>query len=136
MVTPYFVNADLAPVATPAAVSASLVRQHGADVGFGHRRAVDFGVAVKPPHGLAPPDRAHVIFDGVAGHHGLAKFALVDGEKINRTGFLCALDRFDTDHAGGLRHRFDHHHAGIDRAIREVPLERRFVEGDVLDADP
>jgi hypothetical protein len=39
------------------------------------------GVAVKPPHGLAAADRTHVILDGIAGHHRLAKLALVDGQK-------------------------------------------------------
>src|SRR5690348_10767037 len=39
------------------------VGEHRADVGLGHGLAVDDGVAVKPPHRLAPADAAHVIFD-------------------------------------------------------------------------
>src|ERR1700730_2367032 len=115
--------------------ASSSIRQHRADIGFRDGRTIYLGVAVKPPHGLAPADRAHVIFDGIAGHHGLAKLALVDGEKINGARLLGALDRFDADHAGGLRHRFDHHDARIDRPFRKVPEKRQLVEGDVLDAD-
>ena len=37
--------------------------------------------------------------------------------------------------AGGLRHALDHQHAGINRAVRKMPVERRLVDGDVLDAD-
>src|SRR3984957_10424739 len=111
------------------------IGQHRADVGLGHRRAVHPGVAVKPPHGLAAADRAHVILHGVAGHHGLAKLAFVDGEKIHRARPLGAFDRLDPDHAGGLRHGLDHHHAGIDRSFGKMTLECRLVEGDVLDAD-
>src|SRR5229473_4457028 len=111
------------------------VGQHRAHVGFGCGYTVHHGVAVKPPHGLAPADAAHVILDGIAGHHRLAKLALVDGEKINRARLLCAFDRLDTYHAGGLRHGLDHHHARIYRTLREMPEKRWFVEGDVLDAD-
>src|SRR5256885_8477046 len=72
-----------------------------------------------PIYGLAAADRAHVILDGVAGHHRLAKLALVDGEKVNRARLLRAFHRLDTYHAGGLRHGLDHHHAGIYRTLRE-----------------
>src|SRR5216683_5808912 len=125
------------PVASFAtcASNPSSVGQHCADIGLGHGRAVHDGVAVKPPHGLAPADAAHVVFDGVAGHHRFTEFALVDSEKINRARFLGALDRLDADHAGGLRHRLDHHHPGIDRTFRKMPLKWRLAEGDVLDAD-
>src|SRR5712671_5965072 len=111
------------------------VGQHRPDVGFGHSYTVHVGVAVKPPHGLAPADAAHVILDGVAGHHRLAKLALVDGEKVNRARLPCAFHRLDAYHAGGLRHGLDHHHARIYRPLREVPEKRGLVEGDVLDAD-
>src|SRR6185295_16278143 len=111
------------------------IRQHRADIGLRNHAAIHLGVAVKPPHRLAAADRAHVILDGIAGHHRLAEFALVDGEEINRARLLGALDRLDADHAGGLRHGLDHHHAGIDRTVRKMAEKRRFVEGDVLDAD-
>src|SRR6185312_15325637 len=73
--------------------------------------------------------------DGVAGHHRLSEFALVDGEKIHRARLLGALDRLDPDDTGGLCHRLDHHHAGIDRPLGKMPEERRLGIGDVLDAD-
>src|SRR5260370_13699535 len=123
---------DFARDGTGPPSAASSVGQHRTDVGFGDGCAVHPGVAVKPPHGLAPADAAHVIFDGIAGHHGFTELALVDGEKVNRARLLRALDRFDTDHAGGLRHRFDHHHPRIDRAIWKMTEERRFVQGEVL----
>src|SRR6185437_7002419 len=59
----------------------------------------------------------------------------VDGQKVDRARLLGALDREDTDDASGLGHGFDHHHAWIYRALGKMPLERRFVDGDVLDAD-
>src|SRR6266567_6188908 len=111
------------------------IRQHRADIGLGDGRAIDLGVAVKPPHGLAAADRTHVIFDGIAGHHGFSEFALVDGQEINRARLLGALDRLDADDAGGLRHGFDHHYARIDRALRKMPEKRQLVESDILDAD-
>src|ERR1700676_195840 len=111
------------------------VGQHRADVGFGHGNTIHDGVAVKPPHGLASADAAHVIFDGIAGHHRLAELAVVDGEKIDRARLLCAFDRHDADHPRRLRHGFDHHHARIYRALRKMTEERQFVEGNVLDAD-
>src|SRR6266849_7740905 len=125
------------PVASFAtcASNPSSVGQHRANIVLGKSRAVDDGVAVKPPHGLAPADAAHVVFDGVAGHHRLAEFALVDGEKINRARLFGAFYRLDADHAGGLRHRLDHHHPGIDRTLRKMSLKWRLVEGDILDAD-
>src|SRR5581483_5806657 len=98
----------------------SLIGQHRPDIGFRGDRAVDLGLAVKPPHGLAAADGAHVILDGLTGHHRLPELALVDGQEIDRTRLLGPLDRFDTDHARGLRHRLDHHHAGIDRALGEM----------------
>src|ERR1700686_3956078 len=96
------------------------VAQHRADIGLGNRCAVDDGVTVKPPHRLAPADAAHVVFDGITGHHRLAEFALVDGEKINRARLLGALDRQDTDDAGGLRHGLDHHHTRIYRTLGKM----------------
>src|ERR1700726_1709864 len=99
------------------------VAQHRADIGLGNRYAVDDGVTVKPPHGLAAADAAHVVFDGIAGHHRLAEFALVDGEKIDRARLLGAFDRQDADDAGGLCHGLDHHYTRIDRALRKMPLK-------------
>src|SRR5580698_5062890 len=101
----------------------SSVRQHRADVGFGDGDAAYLGVAVKPPHGLAAANRAHVVFDGIAGQDRLAKLAFVDGQKIHRAWLFGALDRLDADYARGLRHGLDHHHAGIYRAVRKVTWE-------------
>src|ERR1700687_4405915 len=111
------------------------VGQHRPNVGFGDGNTVHDGVAVKPPHGLAAPDAAHVIFDGIAGHHRLAEFAFVDGEKIDRARLLCAFDRHDTDHPRGLRHGLDHHHTGIDRPLGKMTEKRRLVDRHVLDPD-
>src|ERR1700752_1647401 len=113
----------------------SSIRQHGADIGLRDDRAVDPGFAVKPPHGLAAADGAHVILDGVAGHHGLPELALVDGQEVDRARLFGALDRLDADDACGLRHGLDHHHAGIDRALGEMAEETRLVVGAILDAD-
>ncbi len=55
------------------------VGQHGTHIRLGNDRAVDLGITMKPPHGLAPRDAAHVIFDGVARQNRLAELALVDG---------------------------------------------------------
>src|SRR5262245_41699011 len=63
------------------------IRQHRADIGLGDHAAIDLGVTVKPPHRLAAADRAHVVLDGVAGHHRFAELALVDGEEIHRAWF-------------------------------------------------
>src|SRR5260370_40848537 len=60
------------------------VGQHSAHVGLGRCYAVNPCVAMKPPHGLAPPDRAHVIFNGIAGHPRLAKIATVESETVTR----------------------------------------------------
>ncbi len=69
------------------------------------------------------------------GNTGFAEFAFIDGQKINRARLLGAFDRDDTDHACGLRHRFNHHHARIDRTVREMARKHGFIERDVLDAD-
>src|ERR1700716_382371 len=113
----------------------SSVGQHRANVGLGNGRAIHNGVAVKPPHGLATADAAHVVFDGIAGHDRLAKLALVDGEKINRARFFGAFDRQDADDASGLCHGFDHHHPGIDRPLGKMTRKRRLVDRHVLDPD-
>src|SRR6476661_10806781 len=73
------------------------VRQHRADVGLSDGLTVHPGIAVKPPHGLAAADRAHVVFDGITGHHRLAELALIDGEEINRARLFGTIDRFDDD---------------------------------------
>src|SRR5450432_3056412 len=135
MVTPYFEMGGAGSASPAGQRSPSSVRQHRANVGLGDGGAVDDGVAVKPPNGLAAADAAHVIFDDIAGHHRLAEFALVDGEKINRARLLRAFDRLDADNPRGLRHGLDHHHAWIDRAVGEMTEKRRLVEGDVLDTD-
>jgi len=57
-------------------------------VGLRDHAAIHLGVAVKPPHRLAAADRAHVVLDGIAGHHGFSEFALVDGEKIDGARLL------------------------------------------------
>src|SRR5258708_24306960 len=77
----------------------SSVRQHRANVGFGDGYAVHLGVAVKPPHRLAPADAAHVIFDGIAWQHRLAELAFVDGKKINPARLLGAFNPQDADYA-------------------------------------
>src|SRR5262245_14905916 len=111
------------------------VGQHRADIGFRDHLPVDLGVAVEPPHRLAPADQPQMVLDGVTGDHGLAKFALVDSEEIHRAGFFGVGIRADADHACGLRHGLDHHDARIDRTIGKVPEKAGLVEGDVLDAD-
>src|SRR5215472_2184440 len=111
------------------------VSQHRADIGFRDRFAIHPGITVEPPHGVAAADALHVIFDGVAGHHRFAEFALVDGEEVHRARLVGAFHRLDPDHAGSLRHRLDHHHARVDGTLRKMPGELRFVDGDVLDAD-
>ena len=35
----------------------------------------------------------------------------------------------------GLRHGFNHQHAGHDGVAGEMPLEERLVEGDILDGN-
>jgi len=67
--------------------SVLISRQHRANVGFGDGGTVHDGVAVKPPHGLAPADAAHVYSMVSPGITGL-ELALVDGEKINRARLL------------------------------------------------
>src|SRR6202167_4018998 len=116
-------------------ISPSSVGEHRANVGFRDDRAVDLGVAVKPPHRPPPADGAQVILDGIARHYRLAELAFVDGQKVNRARLLGALDGEDADHPGGLGHGFDHHHTRIYRALGKMPLERRLVDGDILDAD-
>src|ERR1700737_2971778 len=111
------------------------IRQHGANVSFGDGYAVHLGVAVKPPHRLAPTDAAHVVFDGIAGHHRFSEFALVDGQKIDRTRFLGAFDRLDANHARRLRHSLDHHHPWVYRAVRKMTQKWRLVDSNVLDPD-
>src|SRR6185436_17074074 len=102
---------------------------------FGDGRAIHPGIAVKPPHRLAPTDAAHVVFDRIARHYGFTKLALVDGEKIDRAGFFGTGYGEDADHAGRLRHRLDHHDTRINRIFRKMAEERHFAESDVLDAD-
>jgi hypothetical protein len=46
----------LRPWAPIEGIGSSSIGQHRANVGFGDGLAVDFGIAVKPPHGLAPTD--------------------------------------------------------------------------------
>src|SRR5215475_8089157 len=81
-----------APITAPAAtralasidvIAASPVRDHGGDLGLGDELARHLGLAAVPPHLPALRDLAHVVFDGVARHHRLAEFRLVDGEEVD-----------------------------------------------------
>ena len=108
--------------------SAHASDNHGADFGFGDDLAGDFGLAAIPPHGLAPGDLGHVIFDGVARHHRLAEFRLVDGQEKHRlrlrsttiaamqsTPAVCAMPSIIST-------------PGKHRIAGKVPLELRLVE--------
>jgi hypothetical protein len=55
--------------------------------------------------------------------------------KYTARGFSVPSTDADADHARGLSHAFDHQHARIDRAIREMSQESRLVDGDVLDTN-
>src|SRR5437868_9911829 len=74
-------SASLAPSATRAIgsiLATSGVRDHRAEVGFGHQLTADLGLAAVPPHVLAPCRAVHVILEHVAWHHRLAELGFVD----------------------------------------------------------
>src|SRR5262249_61605044 len=83
---------------------------HGVDLRLGHDLSGYFGFAAIPPHVLFPSLLGHVIFERVAGYHGLAKLGLVDREEEHGLVGRQVL-RQRTDYARGLRHAFDHQHA-------------------------
>ena len=70
----------------------------------------------------------------VAGQHRAAELRLVDADEVHELP-LRIVDRVEEQHAAGLRHRLDDEHRRHDRMAREVALEERLVDGDVLDAD-
>src|SRR5436190_5996898 len=108
--SPITAPSSIRAVGSILAIDPSSVGQHRADIGFRHDLSVDLGIAMEPPHGLAPADAAHVVLDGVTGTHRLSELALVDGEEIHRARLVRAFHRFDADDASGLRHGLDHHH--------------------------
>ena len=113
----------------------SCIPGHGADLGFGDQFSRNLGLAAEPPHGPALGNLGHVIFDGVARNHGLAKLRLVDRHEIDELRFAGEVFCEDADRARGLRHAFDEENAGEYRIARKVSLKLRLVGGDVLDAD-
>ena len=66
----------------------------------------------------------------VARFYGLAKLNLVRAHKEGQ--FVRAVNPFEHQHAGRLRHGLQLEDAGHDRISRKVPLEKRLVYGNIL----
>src|SRR5580704_17537977 len=73
--------------------------------------------------------------DPVAWHDRLAKPGLVDAHEIKKRRLSTGRMRVDAQNPSGLGHALDQKDAGHDRALREMPLELRLVDADILDAD-
>src|SRR5215469_411452 len=92
--------------------------------------AVDVRLRVQAAVGLAQPFDMDVHHQSIARQHGTAEAHFVDAREIGharRRGF-----RLEDDGAAQLCHRLDDEDARHHRVVREMSLEERFVEGDVL----
>ncbi len=68
----------------------------------------------------------------VARQHGTAETRVRDTRQKKQRSRFDVAKRHVAEHAAGLRHRLDDEHARHDRLAREMTLEERFVDGDVL----
>src|SRR6185295_6880337 len=64
--------------------TASIVHDHGTDIGFGCEFATDLCFAVEPPHALLLRLFRHVIFHDISRNDGPAEFRLINGKEQNR----------------------------------------------------
>src|ERR1700733_2108285 len=94
-------------VGSIAVIARSYAVDYRADIGLGHDLSGDLGFAAVPPHVLSSGGLGHVIFDGITRKHRLAKFRLVDCEKIDRRSLGLPAQHVHADDAGGLRHALD-----------------------------
>ena len=69
--------------------------------------------------------------EGVAGHHLLAEFHIVDLHEVGAVA-LRILHGAEHQQAAGLRHGLHEEHTGHHRLLGEVTLEERLVDGYVL----
>src|SRR6185436_3819323 len=115
--------------------TASIVHDHGADIGFGCEFATDLCFAVEPPHALLLRLFRHVIFHDISRNDGPAEFRLIDGKEQNRFRRLCESARERANRSGCLRHAFDEENAGHYGPCRKVAGKEWLVHGYVLDAD-
>ena len=65
---------------------------------------------------------------------GFAEPGILHRHEINHLAFRLRTERIDHDYSRCLRHRFDDQNARHDRMRREMALEIRFVDRDILDA--
>ena len=73
--------------------------------------------------------------DPIARHDWLAKPGFVDPREINKLRLLAARMRVDAQNPRGLSHALDQKNPRHDRALREMSLELRLIDADILDAD-
>ena len=84
--------------------------------------AADLRLAAIPPHVAAVRDLVHVIFDACRrARAGLRNLALSMVRKYRRAARRPAAASRRHKHARGLRHAFDHQHAGHDRIVGKMP---------------
>src|SRR2546430_3515065 len=74
-------------------------------------------------------------FDPIPWQDGLPEPSLVDTHEINERRLFAGPMRVDAKNARGLRHALDQKNTWHDRTLREMPLELRLVDTDILDAD-
>ena len=97
------------------------------------RLVVDGSVAVELPDATLHADELGVELQLVTRQHGLAEAQLVRADEVveGAIGRL-HVEHLETEDAGGLGHRLDDQHAGHDRMLREVAIEERLVDADIL----
>src|SRR5690606_6606840 len=106
----------------------------GHHLGFAHGLALDVGDAAHPAGAALELDHLELKTKLVSGRHRAAELHAVDRHEVHHLRFR-VIEVVHQEHSAGLRHSLDDQHTGHDRVPREVALEERLVDGDVLDAD-
>src|SRR5437762_9205081 len=110
----------------------SSVAHHRGHVGFGDDLTVDFPYAAHLANGSPQLDDLELEPYLVSRFYRPAEFHVVQRHEVDNLA-LRIFNRSHQQHASDLRHRLDDQHARHDRVAWEMSLEKRLVDGDVLE---
>ena len=102
--------------------------------GFCDQQAVDGRAPRHLGHGTFAPDHCHLDTKLIAWHHGPPELRGIDRDQQHQL-VIAIRNALENQHARRLRHGFHDQDAGHNRKLRKVPVEKRLVDGDILDAD-
>src|SRR3972149_4298891 len=131
-----------APIETPGSTTAvgwmfanSVVQDHRGVNGFRDEHAVHLRFAAKFPDVAAVVLPGHMGMQLIARKHRLAETGVLHGHEKDEVALGAFAQRVNDHDRRRLRHRLDEQNAGHDRLAREMALEVRLVDGNVLDPD-